>query len=160
MAPYGSTSTLQCTWGIYTNTLSPKSSTNPPDPFPSAIPNSELLVIFSNSGTLLPSTAVDQAIQAGLNDCIYRAPSIQMSRRRIRYTEPQLERVNVKVTSRSMNWGQWNLVLGALKKFVSDWGPEVLNFNVVLSSQPLVSIGRGYIEDNADSDDDDSVRQS
>lgn len=81
-----------------------------------------------------------------------------MPRRRIRYTEPRLERVNVKVTSRSMNWGQWNLVLESLRKFVSDWGPDVLNFNVVSRSQPLISIGRGYIEDNADSDDDHSVR--
>lgn len=116
--------------------------------------------MFSSYGTPLPSSAVDQAIQAGLNDCIYKAPSTKMPRRRIRYTEPQLERVNLKVTSRSMSWGDWNLVLEALRKFVTDWETMVLNFNVVESSQPLSSIGRGYIEDNSESDGENGVRQS
>lgn len=78
-----------------------------------------------------------------------------MTRRRIRYTEPRLERVNLKVTSRSMTWGDWNVVLEALRRFVSDWETMVLNFNVVERTQPLNSIGRGYIEDNSDDSDSD-----
>ncbi len=160
MAHYRSKSNLQCRLIEDTNILPPNRSARPPNPLPIEIPNSELIVIFSSYGNILPSSAVDQAIQAGLNDCIYKAPSTKMPRRRIRYTEPRLERVNLKVTSRSMSWGDWYLVLEALKKFVSDWEGMVLNFNVVERTQPLASIGRGYIEDNSDSDGEDGVRQS
>lgn len=78
----------------------------------------------------------------------------------IRYTEPTLERVNLKVISSNMEWGEWSRVVDVLKAFMTDYENVVLNFNVELRGQLLTSIGRGYFQDNSDDSALDKLSQS
>lgn len=73
-----------------------------------------------------------------------------------RYTDNQdAPRVNLKVTSAYMTWGDWNLVLNALNEFIDGWEALILNFRVVDQEHPIRSMGWGYLEDASDDDSDD-----
>ena len=126
----------------------------PEDPLNVDVPNTNLLVIFSNYQNVLPKAAVEAAIAAAQQDTIYNAPSVTMPKRMKRYTEPGLERVNLKVTPATITWGEWASVINMLKAFMTVYDNVVLDFVVEDRNLPGRSVARGYFQDNRDDSSD------
>ena len=160
MSPFQSKLFISYQYNYVTDTRTYESRPLPSDPFILEVPNSDILVRFFNYKELLPRDAVDQAIEAAYIDALYKPAGRMMTRRRIRYTDPELERVNLKITPRDMTWGDWGSAINALKTFMSRYEPRVLNFNIVDLGRGPASIGSGFFEDTSDDSDSDTLSQS